>query len=179
MKKLFLLAIALMFTSFLHATTETAEKIMALKVLKKYSETVACSTNFDLESKKPLSYFLNNVFTMQRDSEYGTATYFISWSGDMECAGGSGTNSSYINKVYRDGSSKPFLVINDDAFGKGFAKINTRFIESIKQLGTGHFEVVASKYAKGDANCCPSLKYQYTILKKNREWIMSNTKEVK
>lgn len=92
---------------------------------------------------------------------------------------GSGTDFFYVSEIYRDDSSKAFLVMNDKAFGKSFSSINSRFIESIKQFGTGHFEVVASKFAKGDSNCCPSLKYQYTILKKNREWITSNTKEVK
>ena len=179
MKKLFLLAIALMFTSFLHAKTERTEKMMALKVLKKYSETVACSTNFYLENKKPLSYFLKNVFTIQRNNEYGTATYFVWWSGDMECTGGSGANSSYVSKVYRDDSSKPFLVINDDAFEKAFSKINSRFIESITQLDTSHFSVVASKYAKGDANCCPSLKYQFSISKIAQEWVMSSKNPLK
>lgn len=78
MKKLIILLLALCsFTYAGNTTIESEEKIMAIEVLKKYSQTVACSTNFDMEKKKSLSYFLKNVFTIERDAEYGTATYFV------------------------------------------------------------------------------------------------------
>lgn len=179
MKKLFLLIALLVSISRVYATTETEEKIMALKVLKKYTETVACPTNFDLENKKPLASLLDNVFTIKRDTKYGEATYYVLWSGDFGCMGGSGTESFYVSEIYRDDSSKPFLVMNDEAFGKAFSEINTRFIESIKQYGISHFEVIALKYGKDDANCCPSLKYQYTVRKNSGEWVISSKKRLK
>jgi hypothetical protein len=71
--------------------------------------------------------------------------------------------------------------MNDEAFGKGFSEINSRFIESIKQLDDNHFEVVASAYAKDNPNCCPSLKYQYTLSKSKYpiEWEITSEKQLK
>jgi hypothetical protein len=179
MKKLFWFITLLMFTSSLQATTESEEKIMALKVIKKYSQTVACRTSFEHEEKESL---LKNIFTIKRDTKYGYATYYVLWSGDMGCMnGGAGTDSFYISEIHRDDSSKPFIVMNDEAFGKNFSEIGARFIDNIQQINAEHFLVVASSYGDDDPLCCPSLKYQYALSKskKSIEWTITSKKQLK
>ena len=74
------------------------------------------------------------------EEDYTGSTYYVLWSGDKGCEGGSGTMSSYISEVSRYSSSRPFLVNTDDALGdnnekswtNGTSFTNYRFIESIK-----------------------------------------------
>lgn len=65
------------------------EKTEALQLVKKYSETVACETTFERE--KNLEALSKDVYPMERDDEYGSATHYVLWGGDLGCAGGSGT----------------------------------------------------------------------------------------
>lgn len=169
MKKQIILLLLLCTFIYAKIITEAEEKMIVLQLLKTYSKTVACNLLIDEK----------NIFTIERDTEYGLATYYAVWSGDKGCRGGSSTTSFYISEIHRDNSNRPFLVINDNAFGKHFSEINTRFIESVKQLNSNNFRIIVLQYAKGDANCCPSLKYQYTVSKKYGEWIVSEGKLLK
>jgi hypothetical protein len=157
------------FISHANAETELEEKAKVLSVLKKYSETVACSTSF--EEQGSLEPFLKDVYSIERDPEFGQATYYVLWSGDMGCAGGSGTSSFFISEITRDTSSRPFLVKNNEAFGDDFSKkVNPRFIESVKKINPDHFIVTSSEHAKDDANNFPSMKYQYVLQRQNWLW---------
>lgn len=168
MKKL-LLTIAISSISYAHADNELVEKATVLGVLKKYSETVACSTNF--EEDESLESFLKNVYTIERDPDTGAATYYILWEGDMGCPGGSGTYSYFISEVSRHSQNRPFLVQNNEAFGEGVAKeVNPRFIENLKRIDSNEFRVVSSEFAENDSNNFPSIKYEYTIQRKG-QWI--------
>lgn len=176
MKKL-LLTIGISSISYAHADNELVEKATVLGVLKKYSETVACSTNF--EEKESLELFLKNVYTMERDPDTGSATYYILWEGDMGCPGGSGTYSYYISEVSRQSDSRPFLVQNDDAFGDDVAKtVNSRFIENLKRIDSNKFTIVSSEFAENDSNNFPSIKYEYTIQRKGQwsPWMVTTKK---
>ena len=169
----FLLAIAS--PSFSQSKNEMDDKISALTVLKKYSETVSCGSSF--EGGKSVRKFLKNVYTVERDQEIGSATYFVLLDGDVGCAGGSGTHSFIISEVSRDTESRPLLVKNNDAFGEEFSKtINTRFIEKIQQINNDKFLITSSEHGEKDANNFPSKKYQYTVDKIKYQWKVTGKK---
>ncbi len=151
------------------------EKIAALTVLKKYSETVSCGSSF--EEEKSVRKFLKNVYTIERDVEMGSATYFILWDGDIGCNGGSATHSFIITEVSRFTESRPLLVQNNDAFGEEFSKsVNLRFIEKIQQINSNKFVVISSEHVNDDANNFPSKKYQYTVEKIKHQWKITDKK---
>lgn len=154
---------------------ELEEKAEVLSTLIKYSETVACVTNFD--GQDSLEPFLKDVYTIERDPEFGQATYYVLWHGDIGCFGGSGTHNYIISEIARDTVSRRFLVKNNDAFGKNiYEQINTRFIESIRQENPNHFIIVSSKLAKDDPVNFPSLKYQYILQRQDGSWKITSRK---
>lgn len=160
-----------------YAESELEEKVKVLSVMKKYSEAVACGTTFEVEES--LEPFLKDTYTVSYDPDYGS-TYYVLWGGDVGCNGGSGTHSYYISEVGRYSDSRPFLVLNDNAFGELFSLgINSRFIESVKMVGSRHFVVVSSEFSEGDANNFPSLKYQYALKYQGAEWKVTDKKLLK
>ncbi|WP_429047597.1 hypothetical protein [Aeromonas hydrophila] len=171
-KILFILVV--LFTNYTYADNELIEKATVLGILKKYSETVACSTNF--EEQESLEPFLKNVYTVERDPETGAATYYILWEGDMGCPGGSGTYSYFVSEVSRYSKSRPFLVQNNEAFGEGVAReVNPRFIETLKKIDANKFTLISSEFAENDSNNFPSIKYEYIIQRKGQwaPWIVA------
>lgn len=120
---------------------------------------------------------MKDVYTIERKPKFGQATYYVLWSGDIGCYGGSGTHSYFISEVSRYASDRPFLVKNNKAFGKSFyEQINPRFIESVRQVNPKHFVIVSSKHAKDDANNFPSLKYQYALQRQDLFWKITSKK---
>lgn len=100
--------------------------------MNNYINAVACATS---------KVQINNIVSIfPPEEDYTGSTYYVLWSGDKGCEGGSGTMSSYISEVSRYSSSRPFLVNTDDALGdnnekswtNGTSFTNYRFIESIK-----------------------------------------------
>ena len=88
--------------------------------------------------------------------------------GDIGCNGGSGTFSFYVSEVGRYSLRRPFLVLNNEAFGKIFSeKINTRFIKSVEMVNNKYFIITSSEYAKNDSNSFPSRNYKYHLKRKN------------
>jgi len=180
MKKFLSLIVFTCFISQVNAETELVEKAKVLSVLKKYSETVTCDTNF--EGQDSLEPFLKDVYTIERDTEIGTAVYYVMWYGDMGCPGGSGTPSFFISEISRYRDSNPFLVQNNEAFGDDFSKkVNSRFIESVKKTNPNYFIVVSSEFAEGDGNSFPSMKYEYTVQRQGQwsPWKVTGRKLLK
>lgn len=162
-------------------TTEAEEKIMALELVKDHSETVACNTSF--EDEKSLSKHLKNVYTMGRDPELGGATYFVLWSGDVGCAGGSGTGSQIISEVNRLSDSRSFYVMNNNAFNTDNSyiprfpePINGSSIEKLEKVNNNKFFITSLDYGENDANCCPSARYQFTLEQIKYKWKVTNKK---
>ena len=148
-----------------------AEKIAALKVLKQFTTTVACSTSFEYPDQ-PLRNFFKDIITVHRDRDSGEVTYYILWGGDLGCNGGSGTYAHYVSEVYRYHFDRSFAVMDYNVFDDiAPDRINPRFIESVKMLNPNRFTIVSSEFAKGDANNFPSINYRYSIIRlKGRRW---------
>ncbi len=144
------------------AESELEQKAKVISTLKKYTETVACGTNFE---ESPLEDFLKYTFTATEGH-----SYYVLWFGDIGCAGGSGTSSFYISEVGRDTETRPFLVKELNAFGSEFAKeVNSRFIEDVIKISSNHFSVISSEFSENDSNNFPSQKFRYE-LKRTDEW---------
>ena len=157
------------------AESELEQKVKSIVVLKKYTETVACGTNF--EDERPLEEFLKHTFTANEGH-----SYYILWQGDIGCAGGSGTTSFYISEVARDTDTRPFLVKTLNAFGKDFEdKVNTRFIENVTMVSSEHFSVVSSEFSEDDSNNFPSQKFRYEVKRSNAwdtEWKVASKEKI-
>lgn len=156
-----------------NAESELEEKAKVLSLMKKHSETVACVTDFE---ETPLESLLQNVFTLERETEDGfQSTYYVLWGGDMGCSGGSGTHSYHISEIGRDLSHRPFIVRNNDAFGEHlYKKINTRFIEKMEMISPEKFKIISLKHAENDANNFPSVKYEYTLERIDWQWVVTD-----
>lgn len=155
---------------------ELQDKQVIRKMMNQYINAVACSTN-PIEIKDIASIF-------PPEQEYTGSTYYVLWSGDKGCEGGSATLSSYISEVSRYSISRPFLVTSDDALGDNNeeswksenAFTNSRFIESMKKLDNGQLEFISSNYAdvkyggKDGGNNFPANKFRYILAFEDSGW---------
>lgn len=175
------LGLALINSSF---ASESTERAQVMKTMTNYISSVACE-NEKLDPK--------NIFTIDRDIDSGIGTYYVLWTGDKGCMGGSGTISSYVSEVSRYSNNRPFLVMNDDAFNNEknwkydsednviSAGINFRFIESIKKINSDSFSIIAWNYAddkfggKDGGNNFPANRFKYTLKKlEGTGWVITN-----
>ncbi|WP_341646826.1 hypothetical protein [Thauera sp. SDU_THAU2] len=169
MKRVLLPALLFAVPILSHAGTEAEERLEALGLLIKHSETVACDTTF--RGHKSARELLKNVHTIERDEEIGSATYYILWGGDMGCNRGAGTSSWFVSEVGRHSDSRPFMVRTNHAFGERFAsEVNPRFIRELQRTGDRQFVVVSSELAGNDANNFPSSRYRYTLEMQQGVW---------
>lgn len=166
-----IIATALCFGLFSNVAfaTEFQDKQTIMKMMNQYINVVACATS-KVELKDIVSIFPS-------EEEYTGSAYYVLWSGDKGCEGGSGTISTYISEVSRYSSSRPFLVNTDDALGDNNEKAwaagtwftNYRFIESMKKTKDGSLEIIGWNYAdakyggKDGGNNFPANKFKYTL----------------
>lgn len=154
-------------SGFAFAATESSEKVQVLNVMKKYVEATSCWHSFEKDSdfKKTT---IADVYPIYSDKEIGLSEYYVFWGGDKGCNGGSGTMSFFMSEVAKYSDSRPFVVMNDDAFGDDI-DINFRFIESVKQIKNDQFEIVSWNYAddkyggKDGGNNFPANKFKYIL----------------
>lgn len=140
-------------------------KDAVINTVRKYTEATAC----DVE--------IGDVYLVEQDVEMGSETYIVRWSGDMDCAGGSGTFMNMISEVSRQTASRPFIVTKEDLL-EG-TDINLRFIEEFKPMNNGKFLILSRDYANDDANCCPSKLLQYTTQYEFNRLKVINKKRIK
>lgn len=137
-------------------------KLQALKVLKSYAESVACATNL---SGAALDQHLNKLYIVDRgEPDFPDVVYYGLWKGDWGCKGGAGTHSYHVSEVSRLRPSDPFSVKPNSPFDHTVSdEIDMRYIQSMTQVASNQFSIVAKQEADGDDSCCPSLTYQYSV----------------
>lgn len=170
MYKLFILLTGLLLSvSYSHASDELQDKQKVFEIIKQYSGLVSCMNSFakDPENKDPTT--IKDIHTVEYDPKQRSFVFYVLWSGDLGCSGGSGGMSSFITEIARYGGDwKPYTVQDDYAFGENVG-FNYRFIESIKKINTNKFEVVGwdyadSKYGGEDGGSnFPANKFKYTV----------------
>lgn len=90
------------------------------------------------------------------------ATYAVFWIGDIGCAGGSGTSGENI-AIVTVGAADTFVVdplrssptVSLDFPQRGYERIVGNTKDSII--------VDAAEHGPNDANCCPSVRFRYTL----------------
>lgn len=154
--------------SFAQASTEAEDKLQVLKIMKQYSEVASCMSSFEPNPESGRPTTIKDIHTVEYSKSDSTFVYYVLWSGDMGCAGGSGTMSSFVSEVAKHGNWKPFTVQNNYAFGDDVG-INYGYIESIKKINATTFEVVSWDYADGKyggvdgGSNFPANKFRYTL----------------
>lgn len=146
-----------------------------LKVAKMHAKVSACGTSFDNDAEHKTTD--KDIYLI--DSDVYQKKYIVSWSGDLGCAGGSGTFGQIFTEISSANAAEyKYVVMNDDAFGmygdNDNFMFNMRFVELVKQLSKDKFEIVSSDFSSeqcGDSgmNNFPSTKYKYTMEKDKRD----------
>lgn len=163
------IASALCFFSTLSSASEVEDKSKIFNIMKTYSSLVACMTSFENNPENNQPTTVKDIHTVEYNPEDRAFVFYVLWGGDMGCAGGSGTMSSYVTEVARYGGDwKPYTIQSDYAFGENVG-INYKYIESIKKISNSHFEVISWDYADakfggvdGGSNF-PANKFKYTL----------------
>ncbi len=168
MKKLLLIAFLLICTHS-KASTEVVDRQQVFKIMNDYTKLTSCMTSFEKEPENGIPTTLSDVYTVEYDKEDNSYVFYVLWSGDKGCAGGSGTMSSFITEVARYGGAwKPYTVQTDYAFGENVG-VNYGYIESIKKINSHKFELIGwdhadSKYGGVDGGSnFPANKFKYTL----------------
>lgn len=163
------------------ANSEIQEKKAVYQVAKNYATSIACSTTFESDENPAMQTTLKDILTWnfsKNEDELEGSDYLVFWGGDVGCAGGSGTYSSYLTSVSRLSSSRPFLVQDQDVL-QDVKGINPRFIDSVAMTANKHLVVLGSDYCncKADSgNNFPAYKYRYELAQVEGQWKLVNKK---
>lgn len=141
----------------------------ALRALQQHTATQACAST--LQAKADTTSALKNVFRVHDDAVSGQALYFILWQGDMDCSGGSGSDSYYLSAVGRSGPQQPWQVYHHAAWGEALmAQLPMRFVTQLQQTQHQQFVLTALSHAPDDASNFPTLLYRFTIGQQPTGW---------
>ena len=162
----------------LSLASELREKVEVLEIAQRFISTIACGgVGFpnDAEDVSEID-LLRNVHTINRDPEFGDAFYYVLWSGDWGCSGGSGSFSFYLTEIGRHAKHHPFIIQSQNVFHPGLSGlINTRFIESFELAEPRKMIIVSSEHSEDDSNNFPSKRYRYEIISKPGDgWHIEN-----
>ena len=173
--KRIVLALAIGLLSSSPYADESLDKGIIFKMMKTYTSLVACMTSFENDPENGRLTTIKDIHTVEYNLKDKAFVFYVLWGGDMGCAGGSGTMSSYVTEVARYGGDwKPYTIQSDYAFGKDI-DLNYKYIESIKKINGSSFEVISWNYADekfggadGGSNF-PANKFKYTLEKNKYE----------
>ncbi len=179
--KILLIGLALSFQ--VQAASEQLEKYKALAVVKNYANAVACGTSFQRNEDGKIETSVKDVYTIEYgNDDYSNVEFYVLWSGDHGCAGGTGTRYAELTKVVKSHIGNSYVVIDQYPFGEDVDKhINYRFITEFKQLSPNLFKVVSGKFADDDVNSAPSLEETIIVERKQMgSWkvISSNVSKI-
>ncbi len=157
------------------------EKKIVLKQASNFAQAVACYTTFEADSEYKTT--VKDIYLIEKYPEY--AEYFVFWSGDWGCAGGSGTYRSYLTSFSKLTENRPFIVdqqdILSDINADGYL-VNDRFIEDVN-FENGKFIITGSDFSnEGDdgGNNFPANRYKYTLAKVDSndesKWVLLDKK---
>lgn len=148
------------------------DKEAALGVMKKYAEATSCMHSFNKEEAQGALTSIDDVYLVDSNDEAGTVGYYVFWSGDVGCNGGSGTFSYQLSEVSQYLGASPLLVHNVSILDD--LNINARFIESVKQISKDEFEIIAGEMS--DMGNYADYKFKYTLERKEGLWEITNKK---
>lgn len=101
------------------------------------------------------------------------ARYAVLWDGDIECYGGSGTNTSNILIISVNSGDSYFVIPSESSPTITFETFHSRSSSKIFQYGKDYIILEGFEYhpSGSDAMCCPSLAVRKTVrLDKKGNW---------
>ena len=125
-----------------------------LEVVNKYAEALGCP--FEPAIAK------NIAALTPVTSADGEGEFLAFWDGDIGCAGGSGTGASHAAFVVRTFSGH-FYVDPTRSSPMIDLDFNTRFMERLVGNTKNTIVVDAKDFSGNDSNCCPTLRFRYTL----------------
>lgn len=90
------------------------------------------------------------------------ATYAVLWTGDIGCAGGSGTNGTNIAMV-SIGSGDSFFVDPTRSSPAIDFDSPTRYVDRLVGNTRDSLILEGHEYGANDSNCCPSINLRFTL----------------
>lgn len=161
--------------------SEIEDKQNIYNMMREYTKLVSCMNSFEKEPENGKPTTLKDVQTVEYNKKDNSYVFYILWSGDLGCQGGSGTLSSYVTEIAKYGGDwTPYTVQTDYAFGDDIG-LNYKYIQSINKINSLKFEVISWNYADtkfggedGGSNF-PANKFKYTIERSKFEpWKITN-----
>lgn len=95
------------------------------------------------------------------DERY-SAKFAVIWSGDIGCAGGSGTTYSRIS-IIKIGTGDTYLVDPEESSPIVTFDVPVRHVERIVGNTDTTLVLEGMKFGPDDPNCCPSIKVRFTL----------------
>lgn len=127
-----------------------------LEVAQQYQNAIACA-NID-KAKQPVI-----ALTPFTDSEHrDEARYAVLWSGDIGCAGGSGTSSANITIVGMGGGDG-FFVDSARSSPQIMFDSPVNLIREVVNYTEDTLTLRGKEYAENDPRCCPSIDTRFTL----------------
>ncbi|QJD58412.1 hypothetical protein HG264_05560 [Pseudomonas sp. gcc21] len=163
---------AISFASDPKPPSEAEIQAAAIAVTKNYANAVACTED---------EYGIWSFLTLQPWTDYYAredAEFAVIWSGDVGCAGGSGTVGVNL-AIVKVGAGNSYYVDARDSSPPAEFEFYSRSFESVVANTSDVIVLEAFEHGRDDANCCPSLRVRYTLKRdENRDWKLHQRQEI-
>lgn len=140
----------LLMTNLLFASNLEKDKKEIFKVLKNYATSIACNTSFDYNEPSL------EIVDFGKDDN-NISYYYVLWSGDVLCYGGSGTISNYISEIFRYEDQERFFVNNTPIF-------DDKYLSNLKKVDNS-LEITVHSYNENNSLGHPTLIETYILTK--------------
>lgn len=138
-----------------------------LEVAQKYQSSIACATS-EAATQPVLELF---PYTTPQDRE--EVQYAVLWSGDIGCAGGTGTSSANIT-VVRMGGGNGFFVDAAQSSPNIIFESPVNYIRKVVNYTEDAMTLEGKEYADKDPHCCPSVGVRFTLRADSEgNWLLS------
>ncbi len=127
-----------------------------VKAANAYADSIACEHS-KIEAKN-----IAALVPYRTMDSRGDAKYAVLWSGDIWCAGGSGTNGSAIT-IVKIGAGDSFLVDSLQSSPIISHELPVRYVERLVGNTADSLIIEGKEYGKDDPNCCPSVNVRATL----------------
>lgn len=140
-------------------------------VVEKYAAAIACVGEEPVKDIRTLRPFKGNVYS-------DSPEYLVVWLGNESCEGGTGT-SWFEFSIVRMAPNGEYKVDPEKSSPVISMDFNPRNFKRIVSNTENMIVVESSEYAKGDANCCPSLSFRSTLkYDKKGNWRLVSKKRI-
>jgi hypothetical protein len=127
-----------------------------LETAQLYQNAIACA-NIDQAMQPVLA-----LAPFESETHREEARYAVLWSGDIGCAGGSGTSTANITMIHI-GSGDQFYVDVAHSSPQIHFDAPVKLVREVLNYTQDHLTLRGRTYAEGDPHCCPSIDARFTL----------------